>query len=145
VQLELLQLAAASHLPEQLEVVHERVANGERAAGTGLFTSSVTSRGVPDALGVDLARMNMNDGELSRTSNATLAVAFALVAIGTACGDVVGTAKPDGGTSTGGPDGGVGPVDGGGGPVDGGGSPLDLGGGGPALLDLTCPELSMPP
>jgi len=88
--------------------------------------------------------MNMNDGELSRTSNATLAVAFALVAIGTACGDVVGTAKPDGGTSTGGPDGGVGPVDGGGGPVDGGGSPLDLGGGGPALLDLTCPELSMP-
>lgn len=86
----------------------------------------------------------MNNGELSRTPNATRAVAFALVAIGSACGNVVGDTKPDGGSNTGGPDGGSGPLDGGSGPLDGGDRPLDLGGGGPAVLDLTCPELSMP-
>jgi hypothetical protein len=92
----------------------------------------------------------MDNGELSRTSNGTRAVAFALVALGSACGNVVGSARPDGGSNPGGPDGGSGPVDGGTGPVDGGGGPvggggpLDLGGGGPVALDLTCPALAMP-
>jgi hypothetical protein len=84
----------------------------------------------------------MNSGELSRTPNAMLVVAFALVAIGGACGNVVDNARPDGG-SNGGQDGGGGSLDGGG-PLDGGGGPIDLGGGGPAVLDLTCPALSMP-
>jgi hypothetical protein len=94
--------------------------------------------------GMDLARTDMNNDELSGTPNATLAAAFALVAIGSACGNVVGDTKPDGGSNTGGTDGGGGPPDAGGGPLDGGGGPLDLGGGGPAVLDLTCPGLSMP-
>ncbi|HSR99617.1 MAG TPA: hypothetical protein VLM79_21340 [Kofleriaceae bacterium] len=89
----------------------------------------------------------MKDGELSLHSNAALAVAFALAALGSACGGVVSNAKPDGGSSSGGPDGADSPVDGGDRPDPGGGGgggPLQLGGGGPATLDLTCPELAMP-
>lgn len=92
----------------------------------------------------------MDNGALSRTPNTALAVAFALVAIGGACSDPAGNSKPSDGSNTrpdagaGTPDSGGGSLDSGGGPPGGGDVPLDLGGGGPAVLDLTCPALSMP-
>src|SRR5688500_12630694 len=71
--------------------------------------------------------MHMHDERLVRIRGVAIALALAASA-GCSGGGDDGTATPDGGTSET-PD----------------GDPFDPGGGGPAVLELTCPPLAMPP